>query len=316
MKVNIAIPDLKVLREPIKNAGRSEADSSLVVLQSELTAQCLRYVDYSLARGTCGDERRRTGLLSGKVAVEMRPSIFGGPDIYGLAIGELTGIFDEKKASGEDRLRAAKRLLNNAGIRSGGHVECAANAMFNAWMTTIKKQPNTIKSYAKKELGIHYDEAIMDEVIQNAGVCTDSGIYDEWNEDVLVRVLGNEAGEAMEVLADVLHEGCVVVRNKVPDTTIDQTALYDLSVLGRGTFDVDDYYAELIENIIISASDNEHLTKLARHAREAIIAAIAGAVPNTLLYECVLKPQKISNVKDHHSLSSLTTCNYTSKRLF
>lgn len=292
MKINIAAPDLKVLSAPIKNAGQSGADSSLVVRQSELTAQCLGYVDYASARGTCCDERRRTGLLSGKITVEMRPSIFGGPDIYGLAIGELTGIFQEENASGENRLRAAKRLLNDAGICSGGHVKCAANAMFNTWMTTIKEQPDTVKSYAKQELGIHYDQTIMDEVVRNAGTCTGSGMYTSWDEDVLVRVLGNEAGEAMEVLADVPHEGYVVVRNKVPNSTIDQTALYDLSVLGRGTFDVDDDYAELIENIIISGGDNEHLTKLARHAREAIIAAIAGAVPNPLLYECILEPQK------------------------
>ena len=69
-------------------------------------------VDYDTVRGACGDERYRIGLLSGEEIVEPRPSVFGGPNIYGLYVAELAGVFANSPLSADERLVQVTRDLN------------------------------------------------------------------------------------------------------------------------------------------------------------------------------------------------------------
>lgn len=105
-----------------------------------------------------------------------------------------------------------------------------------------------------------------------------SGRYDDWDESVLERVLGDEAGYAIEVLQPVPHEGVTFVRNKVKGKTVHQNALHDAA--GADSFVQYDPYADEIENALADGPQAAWKQKVARHAREALIAAIAPALPN------------------------------------
>ena len=89
-------------------------------------------------------------------------------------------------------------------------------------------------------------------------------------------------------LADVPHEAATLVRNEIPNTTVDQTELYHRSVVGKGSFIHDDPYADAIEHVIASGADAARKKLEAEHAREAILAAVAAAVPNKEIYEAEL----------------------------
>ncbi len=280
----------QVLEQPIKLVGDQTAELTLVQQQADVAKECVRTVDYYAVRGTCMDERKRVGLLNGSSEVEVRPSVPGGPNVYALAVAELAGFDFEPAASGAERLGSITEKLRAAGIRSGGHAKCAANAAFNGWLGIMASNPETIKAYGQQELAERYDENIMQGVIDQAQMLVESDRYAAWNEQVLVDVLGDEAGDAIEVLADVPHEGVVVERNRVPNTTIDQNELYDRSIIGRGSFNIDDDYALAIERAIFGDSADESQMLLAAHIREAVTAAVAGAVPNTELYEDRLLP--------------------------
>lgn len=276
---------VSVLDKPIKTSGGAAADHTLLRRQAELARDCIVTIDYHAVRGTCGDERPRAGLLSGAKTVEPRPSVFGGPDVYGLGIGELAGAFDGSLQTGEARLSEAKRRINAAGLLSGGHAHCAANGGFAVWLATIADSTETVAAYVKLSLGDRYDETLMAQVARNAAAAIASKRYSNWSEDVLLRVLGDEANEAIEILADVPHEAVQLVRNNVSGVSVDQTRLYAVSVLGRGSFAVDDTYASLIETAMLSNMPEPN-QRLALHAREASVAAVAAAVPNSELYQC------------------------------
>lgn len=278
--------------EPIKdtrNDHTAKPDFALVEQQAQLTEANLVPVDYYKVRGTCGDERPRVGLLSGVVTIEVRPSTFGGPDIHALAISELTGTMPANLETGEQRLSYAKDRLNRGGLLSGGHIHCAANGGLFMWLDALADNPENARTYVRRQLREHYSESLMNEVVHNAGVAVRSGAYNDWNEQILMDVLDNEAGEAIECLGDVEHGAVLVARNQLAGKTVAQTAVYEQSVLGHGTYDIDDQYEALIDAIMVGdMEDAQRLLLLAAHAREAIIAAVAGAVPNELLYQTTL----------------------------
>jgi len=75
----------------------------------------------------------------------------------------------------------------------------------------------------------------------------------------------------------------------MPNMTFDQTAVYNESVAGPGSFEVDDHYATAIEDAVVAGPDAEHKTVLARHAREVIIAAVAAVVPNETIFQADIR---------------------------
>jgi hypothetical protein len=282
-------PMMAAVTEPVLIKG-TEGSVELpdVQAQAERARNHLVEINYKNVPGTCGDERPRVGLLSGEQTVEARPSVFGGPNIHALAIAELTGFFGDADYSGEERLRQVTRQINAAGIRSGGHEHCAANDGLGTWMQKLS-DPGArpaILGYMKLNLGDRFDETVAEEMFAHADAVNSSGRYDGWNENVLAGVLGDEAGGAIEILADVPHEAQSVVRNKVPNTTVDQTALHNDG--GVDSFVVDDAYADMIEQSLATGPDATHTLAVARHAREAIIAAVSTAVPNEVLYQVEL----------------------------
>jgi hypothetical protein len=277
--------DINIIPTPVKGTDLPGVDTELIQRQAELGAEHLVPVDYATTHGTCGDERERIGLLNGSHNIQPRPSVFAGPDVFGLAVAELTGSLPDVDSTARDRLARIKKLLNEGGVMSGGHVECAANAKFIKWIGVIASRSEDVRGYASLNLGQDYDPTAMEEVEAFARRTVEGGVYDDWTEDVLKEVLGDEAGEAIEVLAPVEHEGLMLERNEEPDSTIDQTPVFENSVVGRGSFIFDDAYAKRIEDIVTSGPEAARKVVLARHAREAIIAAVASAVPNPTIYQ-------------------------------
>lgn len=284
--------------EAIKTNGAEQVPREALEQQAEAAVACLEAVDYGETPGTCGDERERVGLLDGSSRVEARPSVFGGPNIYGLGIAELTGYFGDADSDGETRLTRVTDLLEDARdsdgnpvIVSGGHVHCAANEKLNVWMGVIADNPDAVKAYARMNMGRHYDESLMDAVISRAAKVVASKRYGEWTEEVLQKVLGKEKADVeIERLADKPHEGVTLVRNKIPDSTVNQTKLVARSVIGEGSFVHDDPYAGAIEHVITSGPDAVRMKQQAEHAREAILAAVAAIVPNEEIYQLDLSP--------------------------
>ncbi len=265
--------------------------------QAELARKYLVAVDYHQIRGTCIDERARIGLRAGGSHTEPRPSVPGGPNIYALGVAELTGYFGASNEAGESRLKRITDRLNVAGIKSGGHEKCAANAGFGVWMQTIASESEYIKTYARLRFGEGFDERIMDGLVEHARQIIASGVYVNWNEDVLISVLGEAvAAEAIERLAKVEHGALTLVRNWNENTTVDQTAIYKENEtgvgIGNGSFVSDEAYADTIEHIIASGPDAVTKKVEAEYAREAILAAVAAAVPNKQLYQIDLQPAK------------------------
>ena len=279
MDIDPMMIQTSILEAPIKGA-RTLTDEQLQS-QADIARQHTVEVDYHAVRGTCGDERERVGLADGSDIVEPRPSAFGGPNIYGLYMAELTGYFGDQQTSGEERLEHVTRLINSADIKSGGHQKCAANAGFATVLAKIGEAPTAFRDYAKQNMGDAYNDNAMSLVFSYAQKAAESGAYVEWDETVLPRVLekvGDNPGEAIEVLADVPHEGLSLVRSDANNKTVDQTAVHHA---GNGdSFVNDEQYCALIEAAVASGSNAVEASTLARHAREALLAAIAGAVPN------------------------------------
>lgn len=274
---------IMIIETPIKTSGAEPIAPELLERQAEQARICLTTVDYRAVRGTCIDERPRLILLGGET--EARPSVPGGPDIFGLSIYELIGGLEKSDMSAAERLRYVKALINEGGIRSGGHTGCAANAGLVVWMRTIAENPDSVRAYAESQMGDRYRPELADQVAGNAVKFMDSGLYEAWTENLLADVYGEEAGDAIEKLEDVPHEGLTIVRNKIHGATVDQNELYLRSVVGKGSFVMDDAYADDIEHVLSSGPDAADNKLLAEHAREMILAAVAGAVPNEELYQ-------------------------------
>jgi hypothetical protein len=271
--------------QPVKTSGEPVVAESLLYEQAQQVLACLVPIQYTGSRGTCMDERGRSRLRNGQPA-EVRPSAPGGPNIYALGVAELIGLFDNQtELSGEERLHDVGERLERAGLRAGGHDDCKANAALNAWMTIIADQGETLKATVKERLGDSYSESAADYVIGTSRTVVESGVYAGWQEHILSDVLGDEAPEAIEVTDAVPHEGVTFVRNKIDNSTIDQTRLYSMSRVGKGSFDVDDAYLDDIEHILTSGPDAAVKKSQAEHAREFIIASLIIALPNPELYQ-------------------------------
>lgn len=275
---------IAIHEQPIKTNGAEVVALQQLENQAHQAIASLVPVDYETARGTCSDERFRKQLRNGQ-PTEPRPAVFGGPDIYGLAIAELTGYFEaENQESDVERAETVKRQLNRSGVKSGGHDGCAANALFAGWMELIATK-SELAEYAQSQLGDRYDASLAQEVVDYASSLVQSGRYAAWKESNLADVYGEEAAEAIEQLGPVNHEAVTLVRNKINGTTVDQTELYSRSQVGKGSFIFDDSYADKLEHILSSGPDAVRTKLLAEHAREFIIAALVVAVPNEELYQ-------------------------------
>jgi hypothetical protein len=275
-----------ILDAPIKVTGEPTITPEAVRTQVEHAKEALVAIDYATVRGTCIDERERVGLKNGEPS-EPRPSVPGGPNIFGLYVTELSGYFPKESAlTAKQRLGVVTKDLNSKGIHSGAHEHCAANAKIGEVIGSIANNPEGVTDYAESQLGDDFDESAMAEVIAHAQEVKASGRYDGWTEAEVADELGDEAGAAIEQLADVPHQATTLIRNKIPDMTIDQTQLHNTA--GQDSFIQDDAYADRIENALATGPDPVRMAVGMRHAREAILAGVAGAVPNPELHQANL----------------------------
>ena len=231
------------------------------------------------AYGTCVDERPRVGLSNGEAVVEPRESVEGGPNIHATYVAELSGYFPaDSNLSGDDRLKTVTGIINKAGIKSGGHKKCAA-AKIGEVLEVISNNKDAVYGYAADNIGDEFDHSAMDEVFTNAERAVANKTYEGFSEANLIAALGDEAGEAIEELADVEHKGSLFARNQIPGKTVHQ------STLDNTTFAFDDPYADRIERALATGPDPERMAVVMRHAREAVLAGVANAVPNPVLYQ-------------------------------
>lgn len=272
---------IAIMPDPIKLIGEQTMSVVDVNKLADVARECLEDYDDN-TRGTCIDERPRVGLLDGTPNVEARPSSVGGPNIYALYLAELIGYFGNDEDDGEAHLSSVTELINSSEIPSGGHAHCKANGSFGDVIEVIASQRELIDEKVRASMGDEYDPDAVDEIYNNATRTYESGRYSNWNEDVLAKVLGDEAGQAIEVLADIPHLGKTFIRESVPGKTVDQTKLHERT--SEYSFVHTENYAERIENAIASGPDAEHMTELARHAREILLVAISIAVPNEELH--------------------------------
>lgn len=279
----------KIHESPVKALGEITLSQDALAKQASYITESAAVIDYETVRGTCGDERERIGLRSGEAVVEPRPSVFGGPNIYGLYVAELAGVFKGSQSSPTERLRQVTRDLNRNKVASGGHEHCAAAAGFgDKVLPNIVANQELIRSYATSNKE-DYDEEIMNEVFANATAVVEARTYAGWDgETALLEVLENEAGESVERLADVPHEGRTFVRTKRPNTTVDQSRLHSVSG-GEDSFVHDDAYADRIENALASGPEAAKMKRLMEHAREAVLVGVALSVPNPELHQIDLK---------------------------
>lgn len=274
--------EVTVREEPLKATDGVTMSREEVEAQGEAARQALTEVDPN-AYGTCIDERPRKGVVSGE-ETGPRFSAPGGPDIYGLYIAELTGLFAGGQETGEQRLAQVKGMINGANIPSGGHEGCAANKSLGAVIGLIGTETaETGREYAKGELGDDYDDAAYEEVLAAARAVTASGVYGDWTEEVLKQVLAGEADVAIEqLLGD--HEGRTFIRTNLPGMTVDQTKLHEITG-GEDSFVNDDDYEDRIDAVITAVPEAEWKAKVARHAREALLATLYVALPNPELHQ-------------------------------
>ncbi|MCA9343103.1 hypothetical protein KC950_03790 [Candidatus Saccharibacteria bacterium] len=273
---------IDVREEPLKATDGTTMTPEQVMQQAGAVREALRDVS-SEAPGTCIDERRREGYLSGDEGHEARFSAPGGPNIYGLYMAELTGYFAGRNIDSKQRLNEVTGVINDAGIESGGHKGCAANAGFNAVLGLIAgDNVDAGREYAKQQLGNDFDEEAYNAVVENARIAVDAGTYVEWAEDSLAQELGDKAEKGIEILGGQ-HEGRTFARVNVVGKTVDQTELHN--AVNEDTFINDEGYEERIESAIAGGPDAEWKQKVARHAREALLAALFPALPNSELHQ-------------------------------
>jgi hypothetical protein len=277
---------------PIKNLEDKLVTLDVLEQQLFIVTKNLIPVDFKVVRGTCFDERSRALLLNGD-PTSPRPAVPGGPDIFSLAIGQLTGQL--KSGSADDRVRSAKEKNNSFGILSGAHEGCAASNL-NTWMKFVADNAEAVKAYAYSELGDSYHEEAAEKVVSEARVAVESAVYKGFNEQSLKSVYGKqEVGAAFELLAvdpdtgeTIPHEGNLLIRLKRPNLAADISAIYkqqSAAGVGKGAFVMNDPYAKLIKGVWSSGVDAKKMSSLADHAQEILLAAIANCVPNPTLYQ-------------------------------
>jgi hypothetical protein len=272
---------------PIKLLGEITLSQSDLEVQAGYLRESLVPIDYDKVRGTCGDERFRIGLLSGEEKVEARPSVFGGPNIHALYVSEGAGVYKNSPLDPTERLRDITRKINRNKVQSGGHEHCAAAAGFgDTVLPNIVANAETARAYAQANMS-DYDDDMMTEVLGNFKEQLDT--YKGWDgEKALVEILGDEAGEAIEKLADMPHKGRTLARQHRPGVTIDQTLVHNHSD-GEDSFEFDDAYAFRIENASADGPEASRVLRLMRHAREVVLVGVALSVPNPELHQIDVK---------------------------
>jgi hypothetical protein len=288
------VSNCEIIDKPIKNLNDETVEEIVLVKQALIVIRGLEPIgSFKNTRGTCFDERQRALLLDGNTT-SARPTIPGGPDIYSLAIGQLTG--QSSHGTALQRARNAKQKNNAFGIKSGAHIGCAASNL-QVWMSFAAENPKDVIKYAESELGSSFDSSMAGAVILEAKKVVDSKVYDDFNEQYLKEVYGkDEIGQAFESLAidpktgeTIPHEGNTLVRLKVPSffaTNISYIySEQNAAGVGKGSFVMNDAYADLIEGVWSSGVDAEKMSTMARHAREILLASIANCVPNPTLYQ-------------------------------
>jgi hypothetical protein len=268
--------------EPTLSHADLERQANFAVEQLETVA--------SDVRGTCGDERLRVDPITGQPILIAKPSAWGGPNIYALNMAELTGFFgDQKKLSGQDRLKIVTDVINQAGIPSGGHSGCAANGSFPTIMELMASQFTHWGQATHHELGHDYDQGAVYAVTHHAHEAVKSGRYKGWGESILADVLGDEAHQAIETLQpNSQHDARTVLRISVPGHTVGQTKLSQASG-GQRSFVQTEWYCQKIENALAAASSDPQAGQIMRHAREALLWAVEQAVPNQELHHIALR---------------------------
>ncbi len=269
-----------ISEQPIKLTKEASPEAELLEIMNDAKASLTAYTEDT--RGTCMDERRRTELKSGKPAVEVRPSLPGGPDVYLLAMRELTGYHEGQDLTANERAHDSKITLDNEGILSGGHEECAADNLLGTWAgQVIVDNQAAIAEYTHRkfdEAGLEFDMNLMNQVFEHAADIQASGRYAEWSEESYFDLLGAEAGEAIEKLEHAPHLGKMMIWVDIEGQTIDQTKI------GNRAFELNLPYMKRVEN----AGINGPAAELVPYARYAIIGALAAALPNEELQEGML----------------------------
>lgn len=269
-----------ISEQPIKLLKEASPEAELFEILDDAKSSLTAYTEET--RGTCMDERRRTALKGGRPIVEVRPSLPGGPDVYLLAVRELTGYHEGQDITAEERAQDSKTTLNDKGVRSGGHAECAADNLLGTWagQVIVENQADVAKYVHRKfdEDGIDFDMNLMSKVFDYAADTQVSGRYAEWSEQSYFDLLGVEAEEAIEELEHAPHLGKMMIWVDIEGQTIDQTKI------GNRAFELNRPYMKRVEN----AGVNGPAAELVPYARYAIVAALAAALPNEELQEGVL----------------------------
>jgi hypothetical protein len=274
---------IRIAPEPIKLVGMTEPTMSPQEVERQAEAAAGMLVDVPAEQYiTCIDERPREGNLEGETTIEARGSVIGGI-VYASYISVALGVHLNSPLSARERLIADQRTVNQAGVPSGGHLHCAANASFGPIVDYIAEDHPEVVRYAQANLGEDYDQSAMDEVVHNMKLVSEAKIYEDWNETILVDALGDEAGKAIEVLVDVPHKARTFIRNGRAGKTIDQTTLYEKT--GEYSFVHDEAYAERIEHSLATGLNAAWMAVVARHTREAVLAAVVNALPNQELHQ-------------------------------
>jgi len=274
---------------PVKNENRSEVDLSLVEKQAYVVASKLISVeDYFARYGTCPDGRGREGTLEGQ-PTDARFQMFGGPVVYVVNLRSLLSP-EITEVNAKDSFESAVDDLIAAGFKPGMHTECAALNNIQPVMQIISNEKNKdmLYDYAKQSLGDRFKEEYADIIINSAGLIVDSAKFNGFSDNVLHDILTSRFGEvetnkSIEKLLPVEHKELTVGRVKRPNTAVDTTAIFDLSVYGEGTYIINDPYAKALESFVASGPDATTQSQMAEHARELIIRATLQAVPNPVL---------------------------------
>jgi hypothetical protein len=260
---------------PVKAEVQKLTDKPEIEARARDARGALVPVDGHEVHGTCMDERPRE-------TAEVRPSAPGGPNVYGQAIAELTGQFNDADMTGEERLHDVSLKLKEAGLQCGGHEGCAACEKFGTWMPFVVDLSDDVSRYVSHKLGDTYDADVMQEIIDNAAELKESGRYADWNEGKLADELKDEPHGTIEKLQPVDHLGVLFVWDEVEGMTVDQNKL------DNSAFVLDVHYMKEIESIVTAGPDTKRQEKLAAHARYAIARALQHALPNKELYDVTL----------------------------
>lgn len=206
-----------------------------------------------------------------------RPSVAGGGAVTAFAAAELVGWFGASEGTTQDRFTRVDKLLNAAGLPTGGHTDkkaedaqypngrtgCGANDRLLGNIGYAINDTETTEYIAEQLLGQEYDVAYMkfrpNEEIQARN--------SDWNAVAAVTTIEDRDASAVEVLySDESpthgHEEVFVVFNYNADTTVDRDALVEQT--GEQAFVIDMWYIDKMAKALATgpeATSQEHALK-------------------------------------------------------